>query len=371
MSVTATKPERARGGAGRFHPLRVAEVERLTDDSIAITFDVPDELRETFRFIQGQHVAIRCELAGDDVRRSYSICTPATSGQLRVAVKLLEGGAFSGYAHTELEPGDALEVLPPHGSFFTALDRGQRKRYVAIAAGSGISPVLSLIATALEVEGESEFTLLYGNRTSRSIMFLEELEDLKNAHPDRLALFHVLSRESRGVDLLDGRIDGARLRSLCAAGVVGPDAADEWFVCGPLAMVQELVATLAALGVDPHRVHRELFFTGDVPTAPATRTTELPGAEVCEVTIRLDGRESRFEIDPALETILEGALSVRADAPYACRGGVCATCRARLLEGEVEMDHDYALELEQREAGYVLTCQSRPTTRKVTVDYDA
>lgn len=370
MSAAPTNAP-ARPGSAHFHSLRVAEIEQLTDDALAITFEIPEELEETYRFTQGQHVAIRCELAGDDVRRNYSLCSPATTGPLRVAVKRLEDGVFSNYAHTELEPGDALEVLPPHGSFFTPLDPDQRRRYVAVAVGSGITPVLSLIATTLEVEPESEFTLLYGNRTSRSIMFLEELEDLKNRHTDRFALHHVLSREARGVELLDGRIDGERLRRLCSANLLDPATADEWFLCGPMAMVEELTSTLTALGVDPRRVHRELFFTenGAPPRRPRRPRPDAPSA--CQVTIRLDGRESRFELDPVRQTILDGALGVRGDAPYACRGGVCATCRGKLLDGEVEMDHEYALEPDLKESGYVLTCQARPTTGRVVVDYDA
>lgn len=358
----------ATAGGAHFHSLRVAEIEPLTDDAVAITFDVPDELRETYRFTQGQHVAIRCELAGDDVRRNYSLCSPATSGTLRVAVKRLPDGVFSSYAHTTLAPGDALDVLPPHGGFFTPLDPGQRNRYVAIAAGSGVTPLLSIIATTLEVEPESDFILLYGNRTSSSIMFLEELEDLKNRHPERLAIHHVLSRETRGIEIFDGRIDRGRLSRFCST-MFEPGRVDEWFLCGPMAMVEELISTLGELGVDMRRVHRELFHTdnGAVRRRPRARRSD----SACQVTIRLDGRESTFELDPESETILDGALQVRGDAPYACRGGVCATCRAKLLEGEVEMDHEYALESDQKESGYVLTCQSRPTSKRVVVDYDA
>ena len=362
----------APSSSAHFHPLRVAEVERLTDDAVAITFDVPQELQDAYRFTQGQHVAIQCELAGDDVRRNYSLCSPATSGTLRVAVKLLEGGAFSSYAHGKLTPGDRLEVLPPHGRFFTPLDAGQQKRYVAIAAGSGITPVLSLMSTTLQVESSSAFTLLFGNRTTKSIMFLEELEDLKNRHPERLAIYHVLSREARGIEILDGRIDGERLRRFCSTLLV-PEAVDEWYLCGPMSMVEDLRSTLGELGVDSRRVHRELFYAGNgaVSARPPERDAGDASAKACQVTIRLDGRESEFGLDPARETILDGALLVRGDAPYACRSGVCATCRARLVEGEVEMDHEYALEEDQKESGYVLTCQSRPTSQRVIVDYDA
>jgi ring-1,2-phenylacetyl-CoA epoxidase subunit PaaE len=371
MSV-APPTSAAAPGSAHLHSLRVAEIERLTDDAVAISFDVPGDLRDAYRFTQGQHVAIRCELAGDDVRRNYSICSAATSETLRVAVKLLREGVFSSYALTELKPGDTLEVLPPHGGFFTPLDPGQRKRYVAIAAGSGITPILSLIATTLEVERGSDFTLLYGNRTSRSIMFLEELADLKNRHTERLALHHVLSREARGIELFDGRIDAERLRRFYSTSLLGPGEVDEWFLCGPMAMVDDLIAVLGELGVDLNRVHRELFFTGNGPASPTQprRGAKSSVGNASQVTIRLDGRESSFELDPSHETILDGALQVRGDAPYACRGGVCATCRAKLLDGEVEMDREYALEQDQKESGYVLTCQARPTTKRVVVDYD-
>jgi ring-1,2-phenylacetyl-CoA epoxidase subunit PaaE len=356
----------------RFHELRVGEIERLTDDAIAITFEVPEELRETYRFVQGQHVAIRCRPAGDDVRRNYSLCSPATSQKLRVAVKRIEDGVFSDYAHTKLAPGDELEVLPPHGRFFTDLDPSQCKRYVAVAAGSGITPILSLISTALEIEPESSFTLLYGNRTSRSIMFLEEIEDLKNRFLERFVVHHVLSRESHGIDLFDGRLDGDRLRRFCTT-LLDPAGVDEWFLCGPIEMVEDLRSALAGLGVSSRAVHIELFHTenGTGPTRKSTVAISSGVQGTCSVTIRLEGRESSFEIDPGQDTILDGALRVRADAPYACRGGVCATCRAKLMSGTVEMDHEYALEADEKEAGYVLTCQARPTSNQVAVDFDA
>jgi ring-1,2-phenylacetyl-CoA epoxidase subunit PaaE len=369
--TTGTQTRASRPGTAHFHPLKIAEIERLTEDAVAITFDVPDELRQTYQFVQGQHVAIRCSAIGDEVRRNYSVCSSAASGTLRVAVKRLEGGAFSNYAVSTLRPGCVLEVLPPHGGFFTPLDPRQRKHYAAVAAGSGITPILSLISTSLEVEPKSRFTLFYGNKSTKSIMFLEELEDLKNRYPERFVLHHVLSRERRGIEIFDGRIDGERLHRFCSA-LVPVEEVDDWFLCGPMAMVEELAETLESLGVAARQTHRELFFSG-VAGSPSESTlgVEPSLGRTCRLVFRLDGRESTIEFDADKETILDGALRARADAPYACRGGVCATCRAKLLEGKVEMTQDYALEQDQKEAGYVLTCQARPKTELVVVDYDA
>ncbi|MDP9444853.1 MAG: phenylacetate-CoA oxygenase/reductase subunit PaaK [Actinomycetota bacterium] len=358
-----------------FHELAVAEVERLTDDAVAVTFDVPPELGEAYRFVQGQHVTIRSRLAADgdgdgaEVRRNYSICAPATSGRLRIAVKRLEGGAFSSYVVDRLAPGDRLEVMTPTGRFFTPLDPAQAKHYCALAAGSGITPVLSIVATALEVERQSRVTLVYANRTSRTVMFLEELEDLKNRYPDRLHLVHVLSREPQEVELFSGRLDAARLRRMLDT-VIPVDDVDEWFLCGPFAMVTELRETLLAAGADRRHVHAELFHVESAP--PARRTTDKaeagPGAAV---SILLDGRRSDLTLPADGVPVLEAALAVRADAPFACRGGVCGTCRAKVVEGEVEMDQNYALEPEEVERGYVLTCQAHPRSQRVVLDYDA
>jgi ring-1,2-phenylacetyl-CoA epoxidase subunit PaaE len=361
------------GGAARhavFHPLRVADVERLTDDAVAITFDVPDGLAEHYRFVQGQHITVRTDLAGDDVRRNYSICAPVSSGRLRIAVKRLAGGAFSAYARDDLVPGDTIEVMTPTGRFFTPLDATTSRHYCCIAAGSGITPVLSIIATTLESEPHSRVTLLYANRTSRSVMFLEELEDLKDRYPERFHLVHLLTREPREVELFSGRLDGLRLQRIMDT-ILPVDSVDDWFLCGPYEMVTELRDTLTAAGADPRHVHAELFHVGDAPPRP--RRTEVPEelAEGAEVTIVLDGRRSQFRLGADEVAVLDAALAVRSDAPFACRGGVCGTCRAKVVEGSVEMDQNWALEPEEVERGYVLTCQSHPTSEKVVLDYDA
>ncbi len=356
-----------------FHKLRIAALEPLTDDSLTITLEVPDALREAYRFRAGQHVAVVCDVAGDEVRRNYSICAPESSGILRVAVKRLPGGVFSGYAHSVLEVGDPLDVLTPAGRFGAPLDPANDKHYAAIAAGSGITPIISILATALELEADSACTLIYGNRTTSSIMFLEELQDLKNRFPTRFALYNVLSRERQDVDLFSGRIDGPKLSGFLRT-FVDPESVDEWFLCGPMEMVDELRGVLRDHGVDSNHVHRELFHTGPAPPPPPPRRAEDPAADIAgasKVTIVLDGRRSTLQLHRLGEPILEAALRVRADAPYACKGGVCGTCRARLVEGEVEMDSNYALESDELEAGYVLACQSHPCSERVTLDFDA
>lgn len=354
-----------------FHQLVVSEVAPLTEDAVTITFEVPEELATAYRHTQGQHVALLCPVAGDEVRRNYSICTPPSSGVLRVAVKRLPGGVFSTWAHTQARPGDSISVMTPVGRFGTALDPARAGRYAAVAAGSGITPVLSIVAATLEVERSSTFTLVYQNRTSASIMFLEELADLKDRYPERLEVIHVLSREEQGAEILHGRLDAAKLGRLLDT-LVPPERVDEWFLCGPAAMIEEARSTLLGRGVDPARVHRELFHSeAPAGSRPRSRPAEAPGAEGAHrVTVRLDGRSSTVTLGPGEGPILDAALRVRADAPFACRDGVCGTCRARLVEGKVEMDHADALEETEREAGFVLACQAYPLSETVVLDFD-
>ncbi|HLV57269.1 MAG TPA: 1,2-phenylacetyl-CoA epoxidase subunit PaaE [Natronosporangium sp.] len=369
-AVTITRPVRRRP---IFHRLPVVALDRLTEDSLAITFGVPERLREAFAFQAGQHVTVR-RVAGDapEVRRSYSICsTPmelADRGRLRIGVKQLPGGEFSGYAATQLAVGDEVEVMPPLGRFTTALEAGRTRWYAGIVAGSGITPVLSLVATALEVEPDSRFTLLYGNRYTRSVMFAEELSDLKDRWPDRLQVVHVLSREPGDAKLLSGRIDAERLPRLLDAFL--PGGADEWFLCGPYRMVLDARAVLAARGVPERSVHTELFHVTEEPPPPRRPDdTGTPAGTGTRLTVLLDGRASEVVMRPD-ERVLDAALRVRGELPYSCRGGVCATCRARVVDGEVTMARNWALEPEEVAAGYVLTCQSTPVTDHLTVDYD-
>jgi len=352
-----------------FHPLTVASIEPVTDDSVAITFEVPEDLREDYAFSHGQHLTVRTELAGDDVRRNYSICSPAGSGVLRVAVKRLPGGAFSEHALDVLRPGDVLDVMTPSGRFFTELDPAHRKHYVCVAAGSGITPVLSIVASVLAAEPRSSVTLLYGNRTHSSVMFLEELEDLKDTYPERFQLLHVLSREPQEVELFSGRLDADRMGRILD-GLLPPDTVDEWFLCGPFEMVSDLRKLLVKEGVPKKQIHAEVFHVESGP--PVRRApVETAEGEGAKVTITLDGRRSTFSLPADGPAVLDAALRVRADAPFACKGGVCGTCRAKLLEGTVEMDTNWALEPDEVEKGYVLTCQSHPTSDTVVLDYDA
>ena len=351
-----------------FHLLRVAELDRITDDAVAITFDVPEALAGEYRFTAGQHLALRCTIAGDDVRRNYSICTPASSGRLRVGVKLLPGGVFSSYAMDRLRVGDTIEVLTPTGQFFTPLDPGQAKHYGAVAAGSGITPILSIIASALEVEPGSRATLIYANRTTGNIMFLEELEDLKNRHLGRFQLIHVLGDEWREAELLTGRLDHDRLTGLLDA-LVAPDV-DEWFLCGPLDLTETVHDTLVGRGFDPDHIHRELFHVDPLPPRPPRTAPDAEADGGAKVTVVLDGRGTSFTLAPDGEPILDAALRLRGDAPYACKNGVCGTCRAKLVEGKVEMAQNFALERDEVDRGYVLACQSHPASDQVTLDFD-
>jgi ring-1,2-phenylacetyl-CoA epoxidase subunit PaaE len=376
-SVTITRPARRRP---TFHALPVAAVDRLTDDAVAIAFTVPPELREAYAFQAGQHLTVRRfepDRDGEpgaqrDVRRSYSICsTPAelaATGRLRIGVKQIAGGAFSRYAFEELHAGDEIEVMPPLGHFTTGFDAGRGRHYGAVVAGSGITPVLSLVATALQTEAQSRFTVIYGNRYARSVMFAEELADLKDRYPTRLHLVHVFSREPQEAELLSGRVDADRLdrilRSLVPAAEV-----DEWFLCGPLGLVEAARGVLATRGVAGAAVHTELFHVTEAPPPP--RPVDEPDAGPgTRVTILLDGRASSFEMRRD-ERVLDAALRVRGELPYSCKGGVCSTCRARVVEGEVRMARNWALEPDELAAGYVLTCQSSPTTESLKIDYDS
>jgi ring-1,2-phenylacetyl-CoA epoxidase subunit PaaE len=347
--------------------LAVKAIDEITDDSVAITFDVPAELAAEYEFAAGQHLTVR--RTGDDIRRSYSICSAAGSGILRIAVKRIPGGDFSSYASTALKVGDTIDVMTPLGRFGTPLDPAHAKHYAFIAAGSGITPVLSLVATILGVEQQSRVTLLYGNRTAGSVMFSDDLADLKDRYAERLHLVHVLSRESTDVELFSGRIDKDRLGRMIDT-ILPVKSVDEWFLCGPYAMVVGAQELLIDQGVAREDVHAELFHVGD--EAPVARVEETTtDAEAAEVTVILDGRRSTFPLGEHGKAVLDATLAVRTDAPFACKGGVCGTCRAKVVDGTVRMDTNWALEPDEIRAGYVLTCQSHPTSEKVTLDFDA
>ncbi|MGW0773024.1 2Fe-2S iron-sulfur cluster-binding protein [Streptomyces sp. NPDC002835] len=349
-----------------FHPLRVSAVERLTDDAVAVTFDVPAELRETFHHTPGQHVALRRLVDGVETRRTYSICTPAAPDGgvpvLRVGIRLVDGGEFSTYALKELSVGDTVEVMPPAGRFLFPPRPGH---FAAVVGGSGITPVLSMAATLLAREPEARFCLIRSDRTAASTMFLDEVADLKDRYPDRFQLVTVLSREEQQAGLPSGRLDQERLTGLLPA-LLPVTAVDGWFLCGPFGLVQAAERALRGLGVDRGRVHQEIFHVDD-GSAPLSTTVATPAHAA--LTATLDGRSGTWPVQEG-ESLLETVLRSRADAPYACKGGVCGTCRAFLVSGEVRMDRNFALEPEETDAGYVLACQSHPATTEVELDFD-
>jgi len=342
-----------------FHPLRVAAVERLCDDAVAVTFDVPAELTERYAFRPGQSLTVR---RGDE-RRTYSICAPAGSAP-RIGVREVPGGLVSSWLVHEVRPGDEVDVAPPSGTFTP--DVHSAGHHVLIGAGSGITPLLSIAASLLPLP-DARVSVLYGNRRADTVMFAEELADLKDRYPSRLELVHLLSREAREVDLLTGRLDAAKLRALLPVLIDVP-AVDHWWLCGPFGMVTDATGVLGEFGVPPERIHRELFWVDEAPPE-LIREERGPDGPAAEVTVVLDGRSTTVTV-PEGVTVLEGAQRSRPDLPFACKGGVCGTCRARVVEGEVRMRRNFALEDAEIAAGFVLTCQSTPVTEKVIVDFD-
>jgi ring-1,2-phenylacetyl-CoA epoxidase subunit PaaE len=351
----------------RFHPLRVATVEQLCDDAVAVTFDIPEDLTETFAFRPGQSLTVRREVGGADERRSYSICAPAGAAP-RIGVREVPDGAISPWLVHELQPGEEVEVLPPQGRFVPDLD-GPAGRHVLIAAGSGVTPILSIAASLLEADPDNDVTVLYGNRRTDTVMFIDELSDLKDRHPARYQLIHVLSREPRDAELFSGRMDAARLAELLATLVPVADV-DHWWLCGPHGMVDDARALLKGHGIPIERIHRELFYVEDEPPPEVEHAEPELSGDVAEATVILDGRETTVPL-PADQPILDAAQRVRSDLPFACKGGVCGTCRAMLRDGEVRMRRNFALDEDEIAQGFVLTCQALPVSARLTVDYDA
>jgi ring-1,2-phenylacetyl-CoA epoxidase subunit PaaE len=398
MTVTETAADTTRRRAS-FHPLAVSGVRRLTDDAVEATFAVPMELAGQYDYLPGQYVALRTTLRDEEgkeqqIRRSYSICAEPVqfadgSSEIRVAIKRDLGGLFSTWANAELKAGDVLEVMSPEGAFISRHGRqqnvmnsmnhpeelaGAAGNFVAIAAGSGITPVIAIVRTLLAANPDTRFDLVYANKAAIDVMFLEELADLKDKYPARLALHHVLSREQRIAPLMTGRIDAEKLQTLLGSAILAEDV-DEWFLCGPFELVQLCRDALAERGVDPAKIRFELFSTGrpDRPEGQAGRAVPAAGAtdETYKITFKLDGLQGEVASPThARESILNAALRVRPDVPFACAGGVCGTCRAKVVSGTVEMAENYALEPEELEKGYVLTCQAHPTSPAVSVDYD-
>jgi ring-1,2-phenylacetyl-CoA epoxidase subunit PaaE len=353
----------------RFHSLTIDNVRRDTRDAVLLTFAVPEDLREAFRFIQGQHLTLRARIDGRDVRRSYSICSAAQDGCLRVAVKRVPGGVFSTWANEALAPGQTIEVMPPAGHFNLPLAPDNAKHYVAFAAGSGITPVFSIIKTTLLAEPHSRFTLFYGNRASSTVMLREELLELKDVHLDRLNLVFVMSREPQDIELLNGRIDLRKCDALIEHYLADDDI-DAAFVCGPAGMMDDVSASLQAHGLPKDRIKIELFAASIPKHAHVPHAQPLPGGRECQVTVIQDGVRRGFTVEKDKEPLLDAALRQGIELPYSCKGGVCATCRCKLVEGEVDMDANFALEDYEVARGFILSCQSYPVTDRVVVDFD-
>lgn len=349
-----------------FHKLTVKNIRQETPDCVSIAFDIPKDLEEDFRFTQGQNVTIRTHL--DDNRRSYSICSSPLEDELRVAVKKVENGIFSTYATNVLKVGDTLEVMPPAGSFYTEVKATNKKEYLFIAAGSGITPVISIIKTILLTENESNVTLVYGNKNTSSIIFKEAIEALKDKHMQRFRVYHILSREHTEADFNYGRIDVQKCNHL--SKLVDFNKVDEFFICGPEEMIFTVKDFLKGWNIDPKKVHFELFTTPTKKNIPVYTSVEPATAEGSAITIKIDGRSYDFMLDPNSNVILDAGLAQGIDLPFACKGGVCCSCKAKVLEGEVEMEANYGLEDSEVKDGYILTCQSHPRSPKVVVDYD-
>lgn len=383
--MTATPTKRR----ATFNTLEVSNVRKLTSDSVEVTFAVPEELVEDYNYVPGQYVALRATIDGQEVRRSYSICAEPQAGEIKVAIKKDFGGVFSTWANESLTAGEKIDVMNPQGAFvsktnLTSMNDPEKvaeeaaakngAQLVAFAAGSGITPIIAIARSVLRTSDTATFDLVYANKSALDVMFAEELGDLKDKYPTRFAVHHVLSREQRVSPLMSGRIDEDKLKELLDR-VIRTDNTDEWFLCGPFELVQLCRDTLSDRGVAEENVRFELFTTGapQKPSGQQGRVVEAdPAGKNFVISFSLDGTSSRVESPvSAHETLLNAALRVRADVPFACAGGVCGTCRAKVIEGETEMDENYALEKEEVEAGYVLTCQTRACSDNVVIDFDA
>lgn len=356
----------------KFYSLKVSDVRPETSDCISVQFEIPAELKGHFVFVPGQYLTIRKHMDNGELRRSYSICSARGDGEVRVAIKKVDQGKFSTFAHDTLKVGDVLEVMPPMGKFSPRNKDSEKKSYLAFAAGSGITPIMSIMKTVLEEEPGSTFTLVYGNRSKNSIIFREAIEALKNKYMERLRIYYVLSREYMDMPLFSGRINAEKCREFCST-LIDLGTIDEAFLCGPEDMILNLKQELADMGMPVENIHMELFTSPDQPKASHEKWTKEHSSDkgpVSTVSVILDGVTTTMEVPFNDETILDAALRNGLDLPYACKGGVCCTCRAKVMEGEVEMEVNYALEHDEVEKGFVLTCQSHPRTEKVIIDFD-
>lgn len=356
----------------KFHPLKIKSRTEAADDAVCITFEVPAELRDDYRFEAGQHLAIRLPVSGQDVRRTYSIVGPMGSADLSIGVRAQPGGQMSQFLAQRLHVGETLEVLTPNGSFHTRIEPRRAKRYVAFAAGSGITPVLSIAASVLAAEPGSRFVLFYGNRTAASTMFLDDIMALKNRFTTRFSAHFLLSREPQEIELFNGRLDPAKVREFSST-LFDVAAVDEFFVCGPGSMVEDVSRTLQELGAKG-KIHTELFASASPAPAqdrPSVAAAAPDAKDITQVSVVMDGRRRSFNMNTSLgESVLDAAARAGLELPYSCRAGVCSTCRCKLLKGEVTMDNNMALEDWEVAEGYVLCCQSHPTTADIEITYD-
>jgi ring-1,2-phenylacetyl-CoA epoxidase subunit PaaE len=352
----------------RFHKLRVAEVRRDTPDAVSVAFDVPPDLREQYGFAPGQYLTLRTTIDGEELRRSYSICTCPEDGELRIGVKRIEGGVLSNWMNSAVKAGDIVDLMTPTGRFGAPPASGEARVFAAFAAGSGITPVLSVMRGVLAHEPESRFFLFFGNRSTGDIMFLETLEELKDRYMGRLSVFYVLSQEQQDLPILNGRLDAEKVRILLRH-IVPLAILDHVFICGPAGMSEDIEAALKELGVAPDRIHVERFVSVLSGRPQPQKPAPSANAAYRTATLIVDGRRTDVPVTEE-ESVLDAALRAGLDLPYACKGGMCSTCRARVLEGAVTMEVNYSLEPRELEAGFVLTCQSHPRTQRVVIDYD-
>lgn len=361
------------GKRDAFYTLTVSAVDRLTDDAVKVSLEVPDEHRELFAFSPGQYLTLRTTIDTKDVRRAYSICTTPSDPHLSVGIRAVESGRFSGFANQTLRPGDQLQVMPPQGHFVVENpDTSVPQRVLAVAAGSGITPILSIVRSLLETTPTTLITLLYGNRWIRSIMFRDELDDLKDRYLDRFRLFHCLSRESQDIDLFNGRIDSKKISELAQGALIEPDACDRVLICGPTGLTDSVTTACVQLGIEKSLIKTERFTPADdvVVTTPS-RAVETAVEHGVEVTVIIDGTERRFMHKDASQSLLDAAHAAGIELPFSCAGGMCATCRCKLIDGEGEMAVNYSLEPWELEAGFTLACQTRPKSESITIDFDA
>lgn len=355
----------------QFHSLLIADVYKDTEECSVITFDIPENLKQEFRYKQGQHLTLRAIIDNQDVRRSYSLCSSPLDNEWKVAVKKIEDGLFSTYANDVLKKGDILDVMPPHGTFYKECTPNKSQNYIAFAAGSGITPILSIMKTHLAAEPESTFKLFYLNRNVKSIIFKEEIEALKSEYFNRIELFYFLTKEYRDVPLMNGRFTAEKM-DVITSKIIDATSIDECFICGPESMIFLIRDSLVSAGLSKEQIHYELFTAGN-SAEDKNRVKKVLEKKVegTEVTIIDGGKEFHFTMSKEFDNILDGALAAGADLPFACKGGVCSTCRCKVIEGEAEMKLNYALDESELKRNYVLSCQAVPTSSKITVSFDA